>query len=49
MENSMIVPLKLEIELLYDPAISHRGTNLEKNIIKKDICSPQFSLQHCLQ
>ena len=33
---------KLNIELLYDPSIPILGIYLEKNIIRKDTCTPMF-------
>ena len=39
---------KLKVELPYDPAISLLGIYIKKTIIQK-ICSPQCSLQRCLQ
>ena len=36
MENSMEVPKNLNMELLYDPAISLLGIHLEKTINQKD-------------
>ena len=42
MENSMEFLKKLEIELLYDPAIPFLGIYLEKTLIKKDTCTPMF-------
>ena len=34
---------ELNIELPYDPAIPLLGTNLEKTILPKDICTPVFT------
>ena len=42
MENSTVVPRKLKIELPYDPIIPLLGIHLDKNIIKKDTCTPMF-------
>ena len=39
-ENSMEVPLKLKIELSYDPAILFLGKYPEKSILQKDTCTP---------
>ena len=47
MKNSMEIPLKLGIDLLYDPAISLLDIYPE-NIIIKEIHVPQCSLQHFL-
>ena len=33
---------KLKIELPYDPAIPLLGIYLEKNMVRKDICTPMF-------
>ena len=41
-------PIKLNIELSYDPAILLLGIYVEKIIIQKDTCTP-CSLQHYLQ
>ena len=41
-ENSMMVPSKLTIELPYDLEIPLLGTYLKKTIIQKDICTQQF-------
>ena len=38
----MQIPLKLNIELPYDPAIPVLGTYLEKTLIWKDSCTPMF-------
>ena len=38
MENSMEVPYKLKMELLYDPAIPLLDTYLEKTINQKHMC-----------
>ena len=38
----MEVPKKLNIELLYDPAIPLLGIYLKKTIIQKDTCTPMF-------
>ena len=43
-ENSMMVPSKLTIELPYDLEIPLLGTYLKKTIIQKDICTtPVFT------
>jgi len=34
---------KLKIELPYDPTIPLLGTHLEKNMIRKDTCTPMFT------
>ena len=39
---------KLEIELLYDPAIPLLGIHTEETRIERDTCTPVF-MQHCLQ
>ena len=38
---------KLKIELPYDPAIPLLGVHLEKNIIRKETCSPMFTAALC--
>ena len=35
-------PKKLELELLYDPVIPLLGIYLEKNMVRKDTCTPVF-------
>ena len=42
MENSMRFLKKLQIELLYDPAIILLGKYLEKNMVRRDTCTPVF-------
>ena len=42
MENSVEIPLKLEIELLYDPAIPLLGIHTEETRIERDTCTPMF-------
>ena len=42
MENSMEVPQKLNIELLYDPEIPLLGIYLNKTFLEKDTCTPMF-------
>jgi len=42
MENSMAIPQKLKLELLYVPAIPPRGMYPDKTIIQKDTCTPMF-------
>ena len=42
MENSIEVPQKLKIELLYHSAISQLGIYPEKTIIHKESCTPIF-------
>jgi len=39
---------KLEIDLLYDPAIPLLGIHTEEIRIERDMCTP-ISSQHCLQ
>ena len=34
---------KLKLELPYDPAISLLGIYLEKNMVRKDTCTPMFT------
>ena len=41
-ENSMEVPLKTNIELPYDPAVSLLGIYLDKSFLKKDTCTHMF-------
>ena len=38
----MEIPLKLKIELPYDPAIPLLGIYPEKNIVRKYTCTPMF-------
>ena len=42
MENSIEVPLKLKIELPYDPEIPLLGIYPEKTIIQKESCTTMF-------
>ena len=42
MENSVEIPLKLEIELPYDPAIPLLGIHTEETRIERDTCTPVF-------
>ena len=42
MESSVEIPLKLEIELLYDPAIPLLGIHTEETRIERDTCTPMF-------
>ena len=42
MENSVEIPLKLEIELPYDPAIPLLGIRTEETRIERDTCTPVF-------
>ena len=42
MENSMELPQKTNIELLYDPAIPFLNIYLDKTTIQKDTCTPGF-------
>ena len=42
MENSVEIPLKLEIELLYDHAIPLLGIHTKETRIKRDMCTPMF-------
>ena len=48
MENSVEIPLKLEIELPYDPAIPLLGIRTEETRIERDTCTPMFiaALEH---
>ena len=48
MENSVEIPLKLEIELPYDPAIPLLAYTPRKPELKETRV-PQCSSQHCLQ
>ena len=41
-KNSVEIPLKLEIELLYDPAIPLLGIHTEETRVEKDTCTPMF-------
>ena len=41
-ENRVENPLKLEIELLYNPAIPLLGINTEETRIERDTCTPMF-------
>ena len=41
-ENSVEIPLKLEIELPYDPAIPLLGIHTEETRIERDMCTPMF-------
>ena len=43
MESSVEIPLKLEIELLYDPAIPLLGIHTEETRIERDACTPMFT------
>ena len=42
MENSVEIPLKLEIELPYDPAIPLLGIHTEETRRERDTCTPIF-------
>ena len=42
MENSVEIPKKLEIELLYDPAIPLLGIHTEETRIARDMCTLVF-------
>ena len=42
MENSIEVPQKIKIELLYDPTILLLGIYPNKAITQKDTCTPMF-------
>ena len=42
MENSVEIPLKLEIELPYDPAIPFLGIHTEETRIERDMCTPML-------
>ena len=43
MENSVEIPFKkLQIELLYDPAIPLLGIHTEETRIERDTCTPMF-------
>ena len=42
MENNVELPLKLGVELPYDPTIPLLGINTEETIIEKDTCTPMF-------
>ena len=41
--NSVEVPLKLKIQLPYDPAVQFLGIYLKKTLIRKDTCTPMFT------
>ena len=38
----MEIPQKLKLDLPYDPAIPLLSVYLDKNIIRKDTCTPMF-------
>ena len=42
MKNSMKLPQKTRVELLYDPAIPLLGIYPDKTLIQKDSCNPMF-------
>ena len=42
MENSVEIPLKMQIELPYDPAIPLLGIHTEKTRTERDTCTPIF-------
>ena len=42
MENSVEIPLKLEIELPYHPAIPFLGIHTKETIMERDTCTPVF-------
>ena len=42
MENSVEIPLKLELELPYDPAIPLLGIYTEETRTERDTCTPVF-------
>ena len=42
MENSVEIPLKLQIELPYDPAIPLLGIHTKETRIERDTCAPMF-------
>ena len=42
MENSVEIPLKMEIELPYHPAIPLLGIHTEEIRIERDTCTPMF-------
>ena len=42
MENSVEIPLKMEIELPYHPAIPLLGIHNEETRIERDTCTPMF-------
>ena len=42
MENSVEIPLKLEIELPYDPAITLLGIHTKETRTERDTCVPVF-------
>ena len=41
-ENSVEIPLKLEIELPYHPAIPFLGIHTKETIMERDTCTPVF-------
>ena len=43
MENSMVIPQTLKLELLYVPAIPPQGMYPDKTIIQQDTCTPLFT------
>ena len=43
MENSVEIPLKMEIELPYHPAIPLLGIHTEETRTERDTCSPMFT------
>ena len=43
MENSVEIPLKMEIELPYHPAIPLLGIHNEETRTERDTCSPMFT------
>ena len=43
MENSVEIPLKIAIELPYDPAIPLLGIHTEETRTERDTCTPMFS------
>ena len=43
MENSVEIPLKLEIELPHDPAIPLLGIHSEGTRIERNMCTPMFT------
>ena len=42
MENSVEIPLKLEIELPYDPVIPLLGIHTEETRSERNTCTPMF-------
>ena len=42
LENSVEILKKLELELLYDPAIPLLGMHTEESRIERDSCTPMF-------